>query len=141
MAHLIAGIIEDRELIHIQSTVVVRQAVELMASKYIGALVIKDEDTVLGIVSERDIARQVVAKGLDADIITVADIVHADATVLDKNEVIETAMRAISNTKRRHILVSDNGEVINIVSIGDLMLHVLEEKTETIKHLENYIYS
>lgn len=141
MASLISSLLTNRELIYTQSNVSVRQIVELMASNKIGAVIVQDEDALVGIISERDIVRKVVNQGLNPDATTAADIVYSDVTILDKNEPVSKAMQVVTDTRRRHVLVSSNGEVVDIVSIGDLMLNVLSEQSNTIEQLENYIYS
>lgn len=142
MAHLISSIINHKkELMFVQSDVRIRQVVELMANNRIGAMLVKDEDLVLGVISERDIVYKVVHPGLSPDEVMAKEIVYSRVSILDKHEPIEKAMQVISDTKRRHVLIAEQGQIIDIISIGDLMKHILLEKSQTIEHLEHYIYS
>ena len=142
MAHLISSITNNkRELMFVQSDVRIRQVVELMTNNRIGAMLVKDEDLVLGVISERDIVYKVVQPGLNPDEVTAKEIVYSRVSILDKHEPIEKAMQVISDTKRRHVLIAEEGRIIDIISIGDLMKHILAEKSQTIEHLEHYIYS
>jgi CBS domain-containing protein len=143
MAHLISSILDKREIVFVHPDASVQDCVKLMADNGIGAVVVKDEEQqrILGIISERDITRKVVRMGLDPLHTSAQDIVHSEVTILDCHQPIEKAMAAITHTRRRHVLVKDGSDVISIVSIGDLMKHVLEEKSIIIEHLENYIYS
>lgn len=142
MGDLISSVLGDAELIWVDSESSINDCARLMVEKRIGAVVVKDaSEKVLGLISERDVTRKCVGQQLDANQHKAKDIVFTDVTVLDKQEPIEKAMEAVINTRRRHVLVEDNGEVVSIVSIGDLMKHLLKEKSQMIEHLENYIRS
>ena len=130
-----------RSLITVYPDVLIRSAIDLMAEENIGALAVFDEVNYLGILSERDIIRQVLLQTLDPNKALVSDAMCSDIMILDVKEPIETAMSVISQTRRRHILVSENSNVIAILSIGDLLFNLLEERAQTIEHLENYIHT
>jgi CBS domain-containing protein len=143
MAHLISSILVKRELIFVHPDLDIQECVKIMNQNRIGAVVVKDEeqDLILGIISERDITRKLVAQNLDPLTTKASDIVYSQVSILSCHEPIEEAMKTINNTRRRHVLIEDEGRVISILSIGDLMKHVLNEKEQVIEHLENYIYS
>ena len=143
MAHLISSILKDKEFISVNSITSVKECAELMAMHKIGSLPVKDShtDQIIGIISERDMTRNLVAKGLNADTLNAVDIAYTDFNLLDSHESIEKAMTTITETKRRHLLITEGGKVVSILSIGDLMKHVLEEKLIVIEQLENYINS
>ncbi|HAU2083525.1 TPA: CBS domain-containing protein, partial [Legionella pneumophila] len=71
----------------------------------------------------------------------VSDVVYTNVTILSPHDSVEKAMQVITETKRRHVLIQEEGELLAIFSIGDLLYHVLEDKLRVIEHLENYIHS
>lgn len=113
-----------------------------MAENNIGALVVMDnENKLIGIVSERDIVFSCIHKGLDIKTAKVSDVVYTKVTILSPHDAVEKAMQAMTDTKRRHILICENGEYIAILSIGDMLYHLLEDRARVIEHLENYIHT
>ena len=143
MANLIHSILPEprRSIVYIHPDVSVAQCVAIMVQDNIGALVVTDDDNILGIVSERDVVRALVHKGLSPASTKVSDILHADVTVLQSSDTVERAMEAITYTKRRHLLVAEDGQIIAILSIGDLLFNLLEDKARMIEQLENYIHT
>jgi CBS domain-containing protein len=143
MAFLIHSILPNppRPIVYVQADVSLAQCVEIMVQDDIGALVVGDEENVLGILSERDVVRNFVHNGLDAKAALASDILHADVSVLESNEPVEKAMEIFTYTKRRHLLVAENGKIIAILSIGDVLLHLLADKAREVAHLEDYIHS
>ena len=143
MASLIHSIlpVPRHPIIYTHPDVSVAQCVSIMVQHNIGALVVTDDDNLLGILSERDIVRALVNEGLSLTSTTASDIMCADVSVLKSSDVVEKAMEVITYTKRRHILVSEEGKLIAILSIGDLLLNLLEDKTRVIEQLENYIHT
>lgn len=118
----------------------VSQCVQIMKSSDIGALVVMDEYNIIGIVSERDIVRNLVHEGLNANETKVGDILCARVSILDINESVEAAMQVITETRRRHLLVAEEGDVVDVLSIGDVLFYLLEDHKRTIEHLEQYIH-
>ncbi len=143
MANLIHSILPHprRPITYTHPDVSVAQCVDIMVQGNIGALVVTDDDNVLGILSERDIVRSLVNKGLSPTSTKVSEIVHADITVLQSSDTVEKAMEAITYTQRRHILVAEEGKIVAILSIGDLLFNFLEENRRVIEHLEHYIHT
>lgn len=143
MTQLIYSVLPSprRPIAYIEPGLSVSKCVELMTDKDIGALVVHDGNALVGIVSERDIVRSCVRKGLNPDNATAGEIAFADVSVLNVNDPISLAMTTITSTKRRHVLVKDNDELVAILSIGDLLFYLLDNKSRVIEHLENYIHS
>ncbi|WP_454784131.1 CBS domain-containing protein [Legionella sp. WA2024007413] len=135
--------VPKRKIIFIHPEDSVRKCINMMTELDIGALVVVDNDNQLvGIVSERDIVRSCLHKCINLDTGTVDDVVHRDITILSPNDVVEKAMQAMTATKRRHVLIRDeNDELVAILSIGDLLYHLLEDKARVIEQLENYIHT
>lgn len=132
-----------REIIFIHPDESIRKCIDLMTELDIGALVVVDKhEKLVGMVSERDIVRSCLHKCVNMETGKASDVVYKDVTVLSPHDLVEEAMEAMTMTKRRHVLVrDDNGKFIAIISIGDLLYHLLEDKARTIEHLEKYIYT
>lgn len=119
----------------------VAESVERMLMDNIGALVVLEGDELLGIVSERDIVRHSVKPDFDINNTKVRDIVYRQVSVMNIKDPVEAAMETITRTKRRHVLVEENNRLVAVLSIGDLLYHLLDDKARVIEHLENYITS
>lgn len=131
-----------RSIVFIEPNLSIKACVSLMTMQNIGALVVCSEDkTLLGMVTEREVVRECIQRGLDPNQATAADIAYKDVSILDSNDPIEKAMETITKTKRRHILINEDGKLAAILSIGDLLFYILEEKSRMIEHLEKYIKS
>ncbi|MCW8398183.1 CBS domain-containing protein [Legionella sp. PATHC038] len=132
-----------RKIIYIHPEDSVKKSIDMMTEYDIGALVVVDNDNqLIGIVSERDIVRSCLHKCINLEKGKVSDVVNKDITILRTNDVVEKAMQAMTATKRRHVLVRDESdELIAILSIGDVLYHLLEDKARVIEQLENYIHT
>lgn len=142
MAHLIHSVLPmpPRKLVCIGPEVTIKKCVELMAANNIGALVVLDDDQkLIGIVSERDIIHACLNKGCSLNDCIAKDIAYKDVTILSPHDIVEKAMKAVTETKRRHVLIYDKGRLLAILSIGDLLFHLLDDKARVIEQLENYI--
>ncbi|STX51191.1 CBS domain protein [Legionella busanensis] len=143
MANLIYSILPKprRPIAYIDPAFTVMDCVNLMVDKDIGALVVHDRNELIGLVSERDIVRTCLHQGLDPHIATAADIVYKNVSILDVNDTVEKAMEIITMTKRRHVLINEDGKLVAIISIGDVLFSLIEDKSRLIEHLEAYIHS
>lgn len=143
MTQLIYSVLPNprRPIVFIKPELSVSECVALMTNQDIGALVVSTDDQLLGMVTERDIVRSCVYRGLDPEITTARDIAYANVSMLNIDDTIEKAMETITRTKRRHVLISENNALVAILSIGDLLFYLLDDKSRVIEHLENYIHS
>lgn len=143
MAYLIHSVLPTprRPIIFISSNLKVVDCIRLMTERDIGALVVKDHEHLIGMVTERDIIRSCLALNLSQQETTAGDIAWKNVSILDVNDTVEKAMETITTTKRRHILIEENHQLVAILSIGDLLFRLLDDKARIIQHLENYIYS
>lgn len=114
-------------------------AIKLMADRYIGALLVLDHGSLVGIVSERDYARKVILNGRSSDTTPVRDIMSAPVISVDPADSVETCMRLCTDSRVRHLPVIDAGKLVGVVSIGDLVKAVISEQGEQIEHLQRYI--
>jgi CBS domain-containing protein len=113
--------------------------IERMVKLDIGSLVVMEGEHLLGIMSERDIVRQCYRLGKAPNTLLAKDIAYQSVTMLDHTDSVEKAMTFITQTKRRHILVKDANHQLNLISIGDLLFHMLSEKNFEIEQLSRYI--
>jgi len=119
----------------------VRQALQLMADKNIGAIVIKDQDKITGIFSERDYARKVVLKGKNSTDTKLAEVMSKDVITISSDMQIDACMQLMTDKRVRHLPVVDNGKSIGIISIGDVVRLMIDEQKHLIDELKKYISS
>ncbi len=117
------------------------EALQLMASKDIGALIVLEDDKLVGILSERDYARKVILHGKSSQDVSVRDIMTANVITVDPSATVQECMGLVTRKRIRHLPVCERGVVIGLVSIGDLVKEVIAEQEQTIKQLESYIHS
>ena len=119
----------------------VRQALQLMADKNIGAIVIKDQDKLIGIFSERDYARKVVLKGKNSTDTKLAEVMSKEVITIPSDMQIDACMQLMTDKRVRHLPVVDNGKSIGIISIGDVVRLMIDEQKHLIDELKKYISS
>lgn len=117
----------------------VRSAIEQMAEREIGALLVMDGDRLVGIVSERDYARQVILKGRSSQDTPVADIMTGRVVCVHPERTVEECMALMTDRRIRHLPVVVDDRVIGVVSIGDVVKAAIAERDFHIRQLESYI--
>jgi CBS domain-containing protein len=115
------------------------EAVRLMADKGAGALVVAVDGRVAGVISERDCARKVMLEGKAARDTRVEDIMTAPAVSVAPDHTVDECLRLMTDKRIRHLPVLQNDRLVGVVSIGDLVRHVISRQSETIQFLEQYI--
>ena len=117
----------------------VYQALELMAEKNIGAVLVVQEDKLVGIMSERDYARKVILKGKASKNIPVRDIMTERVVYVHPDQTTEECMVLMTNKRIRHLPVLEGERLIGVVSIGDVVKAIISEQEFVIEQLEHYI--
>ena len=114
-------------------------ALELMAEKNAGALVVLDGESLAGIFSERDYARKVILKGKASKETSVEEIMSSEVTTVDPGQSVDECMALMTDKRIRHLPVVEGEKLVGLISIGDVVKAVISEREFIIKQLESYI--
>ena len=130
---------EIKEVWHITADNTVYEAIQAMASKEVGALLVMKRLTLEGIISERDYAREVILKGRSSTDTRVAEIMTSNVISVPSSESVESSLALMTKNHIRHLPVVDENKVVGVLSIGDLVKVIISDQQSTIKELESYI--
>jgi CBS domain-containing protein len=127
------------EIFSVSPDATVFEAVEIMANKNIGALLVVENDKLVGLISERDYTRKVMLRGKKSRETKVREIMSSGLTVVTPREPVENCLRMMTDKRVRHLPVLDGETIRGIISIGDLVKWVIATQSAAIQHLEMYI--
>lgn len=128
-----------RDIYSIGPDETVFEAIKLMSERRIGALLVMEGDALTGIISERDYLRKVAPLGRSSKTTLVKEIMTPNPITVELNERMEHCMEFMIEKRIRHLPVMEAGELTGVVSIGDLLVNVLEDQKKMIRQLEGYI--
>ena len=131
---------KSEDVFSISPDATVFQAIEMMDNKNVGALLVMEQGRLKGIISERDYTRKIVLRGKRSRETKVAEIMSTNVTVTHPREPVERCLRLMTDKHIRHLPVLEGDEVVGVISIGDLVKHVISCQSAAIAHLENYIH-
>ena len=117
----------------------VLEAIRLMAEKGIGALVVMEGSAIAGMVTERDYARKVILMGRNSDQTAVREIMSPNVLYVRPHQSNEDCMALMAGSRVRHLPVLDEGRIVGLISMGDLVKDIISEQQFTIEQLEHYI--
>jgi CBS domain-containing protein len=117
----------------------VYDALKLMADKSVGALLVTDGDKVIGIITERDYARKVILLSRSSKETPVRDIMTPDVMYVRRDHTNEDCMVLMTENRLRHLPVLEDGKLVGLISIGDLVKDIISEQKFIIEQLEHYI--
>ncbi len=122
-----------------KSTASVLEAISLMSQANIGALVIQDGNEPCGIFTERDYLRKIALKGRASSTTPLCDVMSAPLITVAATDTPDTAMEIMTTCRCRHLIVTEGEKMVGIISQGDLVKHMLQEKEVEVEHLAQYI--
>ncbi len=137
----IKEMLNGREVFTVQSGSTIKETVNYMASKKVGLVPVLDRERLLGVFSERDLVKRVIAEEKDLITTTVDDVMSTSLVVAKIDESTESILAKMKVAKTRHILVIDNEKLVGVLSIRDLLEMDLNHCKTTVEVLNNYIYS
>ncbi len=139
--HLLGEKASNKDIWSIEAEDPVLEAIQLMADKHIGALPVMRGSTLVGIVSERDYARKVILLGRSSAETPVWQIMSSPVITVTADDSVHHCMQLVTEHRVRHLPVMEKGQLIGMISIGDLVKAVIDEQQQTITQLERYIAS
>ena len=132
---------KTNKIISVSPDTHVLDALKIMSEKNIGSILVMEDDTYLGIMTERDYARKLILKDKHSDEITVGEIMSTDLPRVNPRDTTEHCMKVMADSNVRYLPVFDNGVLTGIVSIIDVIQATVEVQKETIDSLQNFISS
>ena len=130
---------KGRQIISIAEEASVLDAIKLMAERSIGSLLVMRDGELKGIVTERDYARKVIVKGRSSKSTQVKEIMTAKVRTATTKQTVNECMTVMTERRIRHLPVVEDGEVLGLISIGDLVQAIIAAQQEEIEQLGQYI--
>ena len=130
---------KGHEVWSIEPTASVYRAIEVMAEKRAGALLVMEGAKLVGIISERDYARRVILQGRSSRETTVRQIMTADVVTVGPSDDLEHGMKLMTERHIRHLPVVERGHVLGVVSIGDMVRVTIAQQRYLLDELERYV--
>lgn len=130
---------QTNEIWHIKPDNTVYEAIQMMATKKVGALLVMKGVALKGIISERDYAREVILKGRSSTDTRVDDIMSSNVISVSSSESVEASLAVMTDNHIRHLPIIDGNMVIGVLSLGDLVKTIINDQQSTIQQLESYI--
>ena len=127
------------ETFSIASSATVWDAIKLMTEKGVGALLVTENETLVGIMSERDYLKKVALMGRASQTTAVSEIMTTNPFTVSSDQDMEACMQLMTDKRIRHLPVVNNGKLTAMISIGDLLKITMEEQKHLIQQLEQYI--
>jgi len=110
-----------------------------MAEKGVGALLVIEENRLLGVISERDYARKVILQGRSSKETAVEEIMTEDLVAVTPDQTVDDCMKLMTEHRVRHLPILQGRDVLGVVSMGDLVKYVITSQADEIEHLQAYI--
>jgi CBS domain-containing protein len=137
----ICELIKNQETYHADMGQTVQETVRAMVEHNIGAVPVLHNGQLVGIFSERDLMKRVVAEGFDPQSTCLAEVMTDDPLTVNTTEELESCMALMRRHNFRHLPVCHEGQLVGIVSLRDILLHDLDEKDDEVRMMRAYIHS
>ena len=137
----IYDLIKNQEIYQVEMGATVLEAVRAMVERNIGAVPVVHNGKLVGIFSERDLMKRVVAEGCDPRRTCLAEVMTEDPLTVNTTEELENCMALMRRHGFRHLPVCHEGQLVGIVSLRDILLHDLSEKDDEVRMMRAYIHS
>ncbi|SFV32766.1 CBS domain-containing protein [Thermoflavifilum thermophilum] len=132
---------KDRRLISVTPDTPVLDALRIMADENVGSVLVMENNTYKGLLTERDYARKVILKGKSSADTPVSEIMSTDLPRISPEDSIEHCMELMSSRNIRYLPVFRNNELVGIISINDVIKAIITHQEQTIQQLTSYIHS
>lgn len=123
----------------VPSEATVMEGLRMMAEKNVGAILVVENDQMVGIFSERDFARKIIEQGKCTIDTRISDAMTSEMVTIDAEKTLEDSLALMARYHIRHLPVMDKGRLVGMVSMRDVMEAIISKKDSTIENLENYI--
>jgi CBS domain-containing protein len=130
---------KGRAVLTIHSGASVLEAIGLMSEANVGAIIIQDGEEPDGIFTERDYLRKIALKGRSSSSTPLRDVMSFPLITATTADSPESAMETMTECRCRHLVVTERGRMVGLISLGDLVKHMLEEKEVEVRQLAQYI--
>ena len=137
----IKDILKGREVFTVRSGSSIKEVVGYMASKGVGLVPVMEQEKLIGVFSERDLVKRVIAKDKDLNLTLVNDVMSTNLVIAKIEESNEEVLAKMKEAKTRHILIIENDNLVGVLSLRDLLEIDLNQCKTTVEVLNNYIYS
>lgn len=131
--------LKNQDVHTIQWDHTVFEALVRMSEKNVGALPVVKDGVVVGIISERDYARKLILKGLSSVTTRVDEVMSSPVITVDSHKQVDECMNIMTDSHLRHLPVVEDGKLLGLLSIGDLVKEAIADQADLIKQLEQYI--
>jgi CBS domain-containing protein len=137
----VRNILEEKghAVVSVPPSITAFNALEVMRDMNVGGLLVVDQDTLVGIFTERDYARKVILKGKTSREIHVSELMTPNPITVTPDTSIEECMSLMTNKYIRHLPVMEGDKIVGVISIGDVVRFIIDEQRYIIEHLEHYI--
>ncbi|HEV7329589.1 MAG TPA: CBS domain-containing protein [Flavisolibacter sp.] len=132
---------KGRNILAVSPQTTVIDALQLMADKNIGSVLVMDGENYIGLMTERDYSRKVVLKGKSSNDTLVSDIMTTDLPAVHPHDTIDHCMQLLSEKHIRYLPVFEQEKIAGIISINDVVKEIILSQEETISNLKDYLYS
>ncbi|WP_018992414.1 CBS domain-containing protein [Aromatoleum toluclasticum] len=131
---------KGHDVLTISPDATVYEALALMAKNNVGCVLVMSKDQIAGIFSERDYARKIILKGKGSKDTPVSEVMTTEVCIVDKGKTLDECMAVMTAKRVRHLPVVEGDKLIGIISIGDTVKSIIDEKEQEIEHMIDFIH-